>query len=117
MPAKGYLAIPGSRREAMPGATRTGPCDPSERIRVTVVLRKRPPRKRAKTIAQIAASGERLTRAEYKARYGAADRWSYCIVQSGAFWFGWVSKSGALQKVSGNPRNLQRRYTGEQWRI
>jgi len=42
MPSKRYLAIPGSRREVMPGATRTGPCDPGERLQVTVVLRKRP---------------------------------------------------------------------------
>jgi hypothetical protein len=38
MPSKRYLAIPGSRREVMPGATRTGPCDPGERLQVTVVF-------------------------------------------------------------------------------
>lgn len=71
MPTKRYMAIPGSRREAMPGATRTGPCDPKERMQVTVVLRQRPPRKRVKSLAQLSARGERLTRAEYEARYGA----------------------------------------------
>lgn len=71
MPAKRYLALRGSRREAMPGATRTGPCDPRERMQVTVVLRQRPSRKRVISLAQLAARGERLTRAEYEARYGA----------------------------------------------
>jgi kumamolisin len=71
MPSKRYLAIPGSRREVMPGATRTGPCDPGERLQVTVVLRKRPSRKRVKSVAQFVSRGERLTRADYEARYGA----------------------------------------------
>ena len=71
MPPKRYLAIRGSRREPKPGATKTGPCDPEERVQVTVVLRQRPSRKRSKTLAQLAARGERLTRAEYEARYGA----------------------------------------------
>src|SRR5690349_14147670 len=71
MPSKRYLAIPGSRREVMPGATRTGPCDPGERLQVTVVLRERPSRKRIRSLAQLAARGERMTRADYEARYGA----------------------------------------------
>jgi kumamolisin len=48
-----------------------GPCDPKERLQVTVMLRQRPSSKRFKTLAQLAASGERLTRGEYEARYGA----------------------------------------------
>ena len=71
MPAKHYLAVRGSRRDRMPGATRTGPCDPRERMQVTVVLRQRPSSKRFQTVAQLAARGERLTRAEYETRYGA----------------------------------------------
>lgn len=71
MPSKRYLAIPGSRRDPTPGATKVGPCDPKERLQVTVVLRHRSSSKRSKTLAQLAARGERLTRAEYEARYGA----------------------------------------------
>lgn len=55
--SKRYIAIPGSRRDAMPDATRTGPCDPKERMQVTVVLRERPLGKRAKSLAQLAARG------------------------------------------------------------
>jgi hypothetical protein len=68
MPPKRYLAIPGSSRDSRPGATKTGPCDPKERLQVTVVLRHRPSSKRSKTLAQLAARGERLTRGEYEAR-------------------------------------------------
>lgn len=32
MPYNRYLAMPDSRRDAMPGATRAGPCDPNERM-------------------------------------------------------------------------------------
>ena len=71
MPSKRYVAIRGSRRDPRPGATKTGSCDPRERMRVTVVLRRSPSRKRSKTLAQLAARGERLTRGEYEARYGA----------------------------------------------
>jgi kumamolisin len=71
MPPKRYLAIRGSKREPMPGATKTGPGDPKERLQVTVVLRQRPSRKRIKPLAQLATRGERMARAEYEARYGA----------------------------------------------
>ncbi|HKT11958.1 MAG TPA: S53 family peptidase [Terriglobia bacterium] len=71
MPAKHYLAVRGSKREPMPGAISTGPCDPSERMQVTVVLRQRPSSKHFKTVSQLAARGERLTRAQFEARYGA----------------------------------------------
>jgi kumamolisin len=71
MPAKRYLAIRGSKRDPMPGATKLGPGDSKERLQVTVVLRQRPSRKRVKPLAQLAARGERLAQAEYEARYGA----------------------------------------------
>jgi len=51
MPSKRYLAIPGSRREAMPGTIRTGPSNPKERLQGTVVLRQRPSSRRLKTPA------------------------------------------------------------------
>jgi kumamolisin len=40
-------------------------------LQVTVVLRERPSRKRIRSLAQLAARGERMTRADYEARYGA----------------------------------------------
>ena len=71
MPAKRYLAIRGSKREPMPGATRTGPCDSKERLQVTVVLRQRQSGKPIRSLAQLISHAERLTRAEFEARYGA----------------------------------------------
>ena len=41
MPSKRYLAVRGSRREPMPQATKIGPCNPKERLRVTILLRQR----------------------------------------------------------------------------
>ena len=71
MAANGYVAIPGSEREPMPGATKSGPCDPTESVQVTVVLRPRPLGEDVKPLDELVASGERLTRSEYEARYGA----------------------------------------------
>ena len=71
MPAKRYLAIRGSKREPMPGATRTGPCDSKERLQVTVVLRQRQSGKPIRSLAQLISHAERLTRAEFEAHYGA----------------------------------------------
>ena len=71
MAANGYVAIPGSEREPLPGATKTRPCDPTESVQVTVVLRPRPLGKNVKPLSELIASGERVTRSEYEARYGA----------------------------------------------
>ena len=71
MATKRYLAIRGSKREPMPGATRTGPCNPRERMQVTVVLRQRQSGKRIRSLAQVISHAERLTRDEFEARYGA----------------------------------------------
>jgi kumamolisin len=71
MAASGYVAIPGSEREPLPGATQTHPCDPTEPVQVTVVLRPRPLGENVKPLDQLIASGERVTRSEYEARYGA----------------------------------------------
>ena len=71
MAANGYVAIPGSEREPLRGATKTRPCDPTESVQVTVVLRPRPLGKNVKPLDALVASGERLTRSEYEARYGA----------------------------------------------
>jgi kumamolisin len=66
-----YVAIPGSERRPMPGAIVTGPCDPNEPIRVTVVLRSRGVGKSSESLERVIARGERLTREELAARYGA----------------------------------------------
>ena len=71
MASNEYVAIPGSEREPMPGATKSGPCEPTESLQVTVVLRPRPLGKNVKPLDALVASGERLTRSEYEARYGA----------------------------------------------
>jgi kumamolisin len=55
----------------MPGATKSGPCDPAESVQLTVVLRPRPLGKNVKPLDTLVASGERLTRSEYEVRYGA----------------------------------------------
>ena len=71
MPTNEYVAVPGSAREPMPGASKSGSCNPSEEVHVTVVIRPRPLGKDVKPLAEVIASGERLTRAQYEERYGA----------------------------------------------
>src|SRR5579862_8475252 len=66
-----HVAIPGSERQPMPGAVKSRPCDPSEMVQVTVVLRARPLGRNVKPLDELVASGERVTRDEYAARYGA----------------------------------------------
>lgn len=70
MPFDQYIAIPGSNRQPMRGAAISGPCDPNEVVRVTVVLRRRP-RRSAPPLAELIQWGERLTRRQYATRYGA----------------------------------------------
>jgi kumamolisin len=74
MASKRYAAIPGSEREPMPGAAKSGPSDPKERLKVTVVLRPRPSAKKVKSLEKLIARGERLTRSQYEASYGADPR-------------------------------------------
>src|SRR5579872_4028156 len=71
MPSYRYVPIPGSDREPMRGATKVRPADPSEPVHLTVVLRPRPADSGAKTVEDVVARGERLTRSEYEAQYGA----------------------------------------------
>jgi kumamolisin len=71
MASERYVALPGSGREPMSGATKTGSCNPNEQVQVTVVLRRRPSSEKLPSPAELAARGERLTRKEYEARYGA----------------------------------------------
>jgi len=71
MASKQYVPIPGSEREPLPGATKSGPCDPKESVQVTVVVRPRRLGKKVTSLDQLVVSGERLTRRQYEARYGA----------------------------------------------
>jgi kumamolisin len=71
MAFKKYLPIPGSEREPMPGATKSGPCDSNEPVQVTVVLRPRPLGRKVEPLEGLIATGARLTRSQYDARYGA----------------------------------------------
>jgi kumamolisin len=71
MVSNGYVAIPGSDREEMPGSTKSGPCEPSESVQVTAVLRPRTLGEGVKPLDELISSGERLSRSEYEARYGA----------------------------------------------
>ena len=65
-----YVKVPGSGREPMRGATQSGSLDPNAPMQVTLMLRPRPGKKQP-SLAQLVARGERLTRDEYEARYGA----------------------------------------------
>ena len=71
MASKGYVAIPGSEREPMPGATKSGPCDPKESVQVTVVLRPRPLGKKVKPLDEVDSQRGAPDPSEYEARYGA----------------------------------------------
>ncbi len=71
MASEEYVALPGSQREPMPGATRKRPCDPEESVQVTVVIRQRRLSQHEKPLEELIAGGERLTRSEYEAHYGA----------------------------------------------
>lgn len=69
--SKNYKKIPGSERPPMPAAAKTGIPDPNELMHVTVVLRSRSGGKKQPSLDNFIAKGERLTREEYQARYGA----------------------------------------------
>ncbi len=71
MASNEYRAVPGSKREPMPGATKAGPCDANETVQITVVLRQRPLGKGVKPLEELISSGERLSRTQYEERYGA----------------------------------------------
>jgi kumamolisin len=69
--SKKYTKIPGSERPPMPGASKSGAVDPNELMHVTVVVRPRSGGKKQPALDKLIANGERLTRDEYQARYGA----------------------------------------------
>src|ERR1700727_13166 len=68
------IALKGSERVAMPGARVLAPADPTERLEVTVLVRRRAGaelRARAAQTAAGKASMPYLTREEFAARHGA----------------------------------------------
>lgn len=64
-----YVKLPGSERKPMAGAKKMAAADPNAVMQATIVLR--PRQSDAEPLADVVARGERLTRAEYQARYGA----------------------------------------------
>lgn len=62
-----FTQLPGSERAPLPGATKSGSCNPNESMQVTLVLRSRHKDNLAKEIER----GVRLSRDEFEARYGA----------------------------------------------
>jgi len=71
MPVTKSVKLPGSERQPLPGAKKTGAANPNAIMRVTLSLRPRKlPRKQPKLDALI-ASGKRISREEYAASYGA----------------------------------------------
>jgi len=67
-----YVKVPGSEREPMRGATKSGSLDPNAVMQVTLVLRPRASGPKQESLDKLVASGKRLSREEYEARYGAA---------------------------------------------
>ncbi len=66
-----FVKLAGSDRQPMPGAKKAGACDPNEQMQVTVVLRERQLKSHHPSVADLIARGERISRTEYEARYGA----------------------------------------------
>ena len=66
-----YVKLKGSDRKPVPGAIQSGSLDPNELMQVTVTLRPRAPGRKQPSLDKLVASGERITREEYAARYGA----------------------------------------------
>jgi kumamolisin len=71
MPFDHYVAISGTERQPLSGATESGACDANEVMNVTVVLRRRPSKKRMPSLPELIQRGERVTRKQFAARYGA----------------------------------------------
>lgn len=66
-----YVKLKGSERKPMPGATKVAAADPNEVMQVTLTLRPRASRSKQPPLDKLIASGQRLTREEYAAGYGA----------------------------------------------
>ncbi len=71
MPFSKYVKLPGSAREPLPGASKSGSVDPNHLMQVTLTLRPRSTRRKHPSLDQLIASGQHISREEYSARYGA----------------------------------------------
>ncbi|MBV8459026.1 MAG: S8/S53 family peptidase [Acetobacteraceae bacterium] len=71
MASKKYVKVAGSERKPMQGATKTGAADPNQAMQVTLVLRPRSTSQSAAALADVIARGQRISRQEYAAQYGA----------------------------------------------
>lgn len=67
-----YVKLSGSERQPMPGAKKAGACDPNEQMLVTMILRERQSKSQQPSVPELVARGERISRNQYEARYGAA---------------------------------------------
>jgi kumamolisin len=68
------IPLKGSDRKPMPGSHTTGPTDPSERVQVSVLVRRRAPQEFKDRVKRIAAgdrSVQPLSREEYARKFGA----------------------------------------------
>src|SRR5271167_4394983 len=66
-----YVKVKGSERQPMPGSTQAGSLDPNEVMLVTLTLRPKGSGPKQASLDKLIASGERLSRDEYEAKYGA----------------------------------------------
>ncbi len=64
-----FVKLPGSDRKPMAGAKKAAAADPNAVMQATVVLR--PRQGESESLKDIVSRGERLTREEYQARFGA----------------------------------------------
>jgi kumamolisin len=71
MASSKYAKVAGSERQPMQGAKRTGSADPNQVMQVTVVLRPQASGQKSSALADMVASGKRISREEYAAQYGA----------------------------------------------
>jgi kumamolisin len=71
MPPTRYVTIPGSERAPVAGAARLRPIGPKEGVQATLMLRARKRPKGVKPLERLIAGGERVSRSQYEARYGA----------------------------------------------
>ena len=60
MPFNKYVKLPGSAREPLPGASKSGPVDPNQVMRVTLMLRHRAKGRKHPSLDKLIASGERI---------------------------------------------------------
>jgi len=71
MPFKKYVKLPGSERAPLAGATKVGSADPNATMSVTLTLRPRAGARKQPSLEKLVASGQRISREQLSANYGA----------------------------------------------